>query len=99
MMQSQPLRSASLCQRYLSCASRTWSTTHPQSRSDHVPGKTTTPNLISPPGVPAKSKISWGGRNRRFRGVGSTRLFPVAFDVEAVVLDHVIGEQLAAHRV
>src|SRR5579859_2070211 len=95
MMQSQPLRSASLCQRYLSSAPSTWSTTQPQSRSDHVPGKTTTPNLISPlgegqPGSP---------RNRRFRGVVSTRLLTVAFDVEAVVLDHVIGEQLAAHRV
>src|SRR6266545_2103248 len=43
--------------------------THPQSRSDHVPGKTTTPNF-----TPA-----------------------LRFDVEAEVLDHMVGEQLAAH--
>src|SRR5579859_2817636 len=77
MMQSQPFRSASLCHRYWRCAPSTWSITQPQSRSDHVPGNTTTPNLIR---VPSSAAV------------------PVRFDVEPEILDHVVGQQLAAHR-
>src|SRR5579859_2224389 len=161
--------------------------TQPQSRSDHVPGNTTTPNFIAATsrdgsagsprnrrfrgvqirqrrtslqqpramavrgpreiedfggckydnaelhcsnlarwqcGVPAKSKISGGAntttpnfiaatsrdgsagspRNRRFRGVQirqrriSFVLVSVGHDLESKVFDHVIGQQLPAHR-
>src|ERR1700686_1641762 len=100
MTQSQPLRSASLCHRYWSSAPTTWSITQPQSRSDHVPGKTTTPNFNwqSPP----VEAIGGSPRNRRFRGV-QTRLRRTSstndlVDFEVEVLDDVIGEQLPAHR-
>src|SRR5438132_316784 len=99
MTQSQPLRSVSLCHRYVSSAPRTWSMTHPQSRSDHVPGNTTTPNFIGP----ASNEGSAGSpRNRRFRGVRIRRhriSSPLALrlEVESEVLDHMVREELAAH--
>src|SRR5487761_141246 len=100
MTQSQPLRSASLCQRYESSAPTTWSTTHPQSRSDHVPGNTTTPNFIA---ATANEGDAGSPRNRRFRGVRILRLrtstaMPVLVDLEAIVLDDMVGQQLPAHR-
>src|SRR6202171_4639649 len=101
MMQSQLLRSASLCQRYWSSPPSTWSITQPQSRSDHVPGNTTTPNFIA---TTAREGNRGSPRNRRFRGVRIRRLqtspalVAVHFNVEAVVLDHVVGQQLLAHR-
>src|SRR5207248_821955 len=100
MTQSQPLRSVSLCHRYVSSAPSTWSMTHPQSRSDHVPGNTTTPNFIRP----ASNEGSAGSpRNRRFRGVQIQRLrtspaLVLRLDVESEVFDHMVGQQLTAHR-
>src|SRR6202165_3093596 len=100
MMQSQPLRSASLCHRYDSSAPTTWSTTHPQSRSDQVPGNTTTPNFIA---TTASEGNAGSPRNRRFRGVRirqhqTSTAMSIFVDLEPVVLDHVVGEQLLAHR-
>src|SRR5256884_5188435 len=100
MTQSQPFRSASLCHRYLSSAPSTWSITHPQSRSDHVPGKTTTPNFTA---LSTQSVVAGSPRNRRFRGVRRRRLrtstaLVLRLDVEAKVFDHVVREQLPAHR-
>src|SRR5436190_14844786 len=100
MMQSQPFRSVSLCHRYWRCAPSTWSITHPQSRSDHVPGKTTTPNFTT---LSTPSIVGGSPRNRRFRGVRRQRLrtstaLVLRLDVEAEVFDHVVREQLPAHR-
>src|ERR1700674_690670 len=96
--QSQPLRSVSLCQRYVSSWPSTWSMTQPQSRSDHVPGKTTTPNFIL---QHARRKDAGSPRNRRFRGVQKQQLrtstMTVPDDVEVEVLDHVVRQELAAH--
>src|SRR6266566_5966575 len=101
MTQSQPLRSASLCHKYWSSAPRTWSMTQPQSRSDHVPGNTTTPNFTR---TASRDGVGGSARNRRFRGVRiqrrrtSSALVTVRLDLKAIVLDHVVGEQLLAHR-
>src|SRR6266571_3932488 len=100
MRQSQPLRSVSLCHMYVSSAPNTWSTTQPQSRSDHVPGNTTTPNFKF---VPAPKARAGSPRNCRFRGVRirPRRTSPslvLRLEVEAEIFDHVVGEQLAAHR-
>src|SRR5260370_16799911 len=100
MTQSLPLRSASLRQRYLSSAPTTWSITQQQSRSEHVPGNTTTPNFIRPTSLEGNAGSP---RNRRFRGV---RIRPprtstpvtVHLDLEVVVLDDVIGKELFAPR-
>src|SRR3979490_3257809 len=100
MTQSQPLRSASLCQRYCSCAPTTWSITQPQSRSDHVPGNTTTPNFIA---TTAHEGNAGSPRNRRFRGgqIRRHRTSSVSvtflFDLELIVLDHMVSQKLLAH--
>src|SRR5579859_1112172 len=93
MMQSQLFRSASLCHRYWRCAPSTWSTTQPQSRSDHVPGNTTTPNFMPRPtdGVDAVRTPPPRTSSRR-------ALAPV-LELEVVVLDYVVREQPAAHRI
>src|SRR6266705_6394173 len=101
MTQSQPFRSASLCHRYWSCAPTTWSMTQPQSRSDQVPGNTTTPNFnVS---MTLRKAIAGSPRNRRFRGVRRPRprTSPsgsfLGMELEAEVFDHVVGEQPVAH--
>src|SRR5947207_5723409 len=71
--------------------------TQPQSRSDHVPGKTTTPNFkpgFRLFGAKRAQSVPGSGLSGAKRALSTIRL-----DVEPVVLDDVVGQQLPAHRV
>src|SRR5438045_1602635 len=74
--------------------------THPQSRSDHVPGNTTTPNFTA---LSTRSIVAGSPRNRGFRRVRTqprqtSTVLALRLDVEAEVFDHVVREELPAHR-
>src|SRR3981081_3786988 len=103
MTQSTPRRSRSLCHRYVSSAPSTSRTTCPQSRSDHVPGNTWTPNLMGL--IPRLGRLAWrdvpllNGRPLGWTLPAFSWAAVRRVQLEAVVLDHLVREEPPAHLV